>query len=123
MSRRGSPVLAWESTPLINVVSREHVDLFFVESLFIHQVAHATCARAGGHSTKEFVLSRLGKQSYVWTGHARNWVWERAAGESRRWRLFVSRRGLSFEVDPDATEADALAAWEDFKEALTRGLR
>lgn len=120
MSRKGSPVLAWDSTPMVNVVSREHVDRFFAEALFIHQVAHLSCPKAGGHSTKEFVLSRLGRQDYVWTGHARNWVWERGT-EGRRWRAFVSRRGLSFEVDPDATEADALAAWEDFKEALTRG--
>jgi hypothetical protein len=57
-----------------------------------------------------FLTERLGRRwDYTFTGEFRSRVWE-----TPTWRIFVSNRGWDFEVLPEATVAEAQAAWEDF---------
>jgi len=58
---------------------------------------------------------RLGKQSYTWVGEFRYWVWEK----NQRWRVFAANgKGVSFEVNDQLSEQQALKAWDDFCQAV-----
>lgn len=65
----------------------------------------------------------LGKQDYCWVGEFRYYIWERPfdfKGQTLRWRLFASKRGLDFEVEGspvDEGHALAIAATDAFLKA------
>lgn len=106
----------WESQSIVNFASSEGGPgcALLSEHMFIHRVM----GNAGG--AKAFLLAKLGRQDYVWTGSVRNWVWERRdAGP--RWRAYASVRGFTFEVPEGCSREDGTAAWDDFKERITEG--
>lgn len=53
--------------------------------------------------------NKLGKQTYCIQLTNRNWVWEHD-----NWRVYISTRGLSFEVKEDLTLQQVCAAWQDY---------
>ena len=57
----------------------------------------------------------LGRQTYCWTGSYRHWVWDYGT-----YRVYVSKRGISIEVDPEIAKSVAQTMailrtyWEKF---------
>ena len=110
-----SRIDAWDSRSLIDYAfndaeSREACDLL----LSRHQRLHWASAEAGG--AKKFLLAKLGKQDYCWTGSEKNWIWERSC--SPRWRAFASTRGLTLEFEHDLTFEQFQESYNDFCERV-----
>lgn len=61
-------------------------------------------------SDKEFMKSQLGRQTYCEQLSYKNWVWEQ-----NNWRVYVSARGISFEVEKNLTKQQVKNAWNDFR--------
>jgi hypothetical protein len=57
----------------------------------------------------------LGKQKYCWISFVKNWVWE-----TDTWRVYVSKRGSSFELLKGLTLDQAWEAWQDYYNRMTR---
>ena len=59
---------------------------------------------------KQILLNAFGKQDYCWVGEYRNWIWERTFLTSRgfncRYRLYISTRGFSMDVEQDCQPED-----------------
>jgi hypothetical protein len=110
-----SRIDAWESRSLVDFAfndAKSHEEC--VKLTERHQRVHWAAAEAGG--AKKFLLARLGKQDYCWTGSERNWVWERA--HAPKWRAFASTRGLSLEFEHDLTFDQFLESYNDFCERV-----
>lgn len=60
-------------------------------------------------TTKELHKTKLGKQNYCIGLMDRNWVWEQ-----NNWRVFVSKRGASFELKEGLTMSQVCEAWQDY---------
>ena len=95
-----SKVDAFDSTPLFGSLRsqdarRKYWGWFWVPPERAHERSLVRAKRV------------LGKQDYCWTGTSRNYIWEGPFevtlndGErvTRHWRLFVSKRGFSLEVE------------------------
>ena len=70
--------------------------------------AYMRFASKGGQS-KQLHFDKLGKQTCIFKGEYRNWVWERP-----RWTVSVSKRGVEFNVPPDCLVRDAWALWQEY---------
>ncbi len=69
---------------------------------------------AGPNSEKlkpvAWMKSKLGKQSYMWTGEFRFHVWE-----CSKWRCYVNNeKGICFEVIDGLSAQEARSEWENF---------
>lgn len=58
---------------------------------------------------KVFHKNKLGKQTYCIQLTDRNWVWEH-----NNWRVYISVRGLSFEVKENLIIQQVCEAWQDY---------
>jgi hypothetical protein len=74
--------------------------------------AYMRFAHKGGQS-KQLHFDKLGKQTCIYKGEYRNWVWERPL-----WTVCVSKRGVEFDVPADSLVSAAWALWRDYLNAL-----
>jgi len=64
----------------------------------------------------EFVKSKLGRQTYCWTGEFRYWTWDYP---DTKWIVHVSnKKGICFEVLPDLTYEQIETALNEFIDLL-----
>jgi hypothetical protein len=60
----------------------------------------------------DFIKSKLGKQTYCWTGEFRFWTWDYP---HTNWIVHVNnKKGICFEVLPDLTYEQIKAALDEF---------
>lgn len=58
---------------------------------------------------------KLVRQTYTGVGNVRHWVWEdRVAG----YRVYVSKRGIGFEVPTTFTATQAMRAWKTYRDRM-----
>lgn len=93
-----------ETSPIINFIfsNKNRGDQYIKDSM-------ALMFARGQLSSIKYHKQKLGKQNYCWLGSVKHWVWE---GE--KWRAYVSKRGVAFEVLADITEDEAWEAWQDY---------
>lgn len=109
----------WHSTPASNILQhdKDAWKQWVRESLALTVLSQPL----KGSSPREprtvaLLKQRLGPQDYTWQGSCRNWIWE--SKEPERWRVFASKRGLSFEVNPSFDVVAAKSAWGDFLQTI-----
>ena len=94
----------FDSQPVTNVVQHDRAAH---ERWMDWMMGNLTDRNERGESSLQTAKRVLGKQDFCWTGGNRHWIWVRPfdvdLGEGRtetwRWRLFVSVRGCTLEIE------------------------
>lgn len=97
------------TTPIENILQTEPGawEFFHRNYTYLNQAMHS-------FGLVRYHQTRLGKQSFCWTGVHRYWIWEYPPI-----RVFVNnRKGIVFEVAPHLTVDEALNAFGVYMEAL-----
>ena len=80
--------------------------------IFAMEKGHGRYCKLVYLMNKQVLLNAFGKQDYCWVGAwgHRNWIWERTFLTSRgfncRYRLYISTRGFSMDVEQDCQPED-----------------
>ena len=90
------------TTPILNIIALnpKMMEKYTLEFL---------CLGSAFQSSIERHKQVLGKQNYCLNLLNRTWIWEDAT-----WRVYVSKRGVTFEVLADYTPNQAMNAWIDY---------
>lgn len=95
-----------ETTPLENILNQDPFDPRNQQYLL-----DFVSIRPYGMTSIQLNKNKLGKQKYyLVAGFVRCWVWE---GEN--WRIYVSKRGTSFEVLQHLSIDEAWIAWQEYR--------